>query len=167
MKLKLTFLTAALLCLPTAAQASEARLIGTFGDWAAYSRVDGAETICYVMTKPTTMAPQNVNHGDIYFMVANWKSGAATEQPSLMTGYNLQRNTPPAALVGNTKVPMFVSQNEAFIENNGDEQRLVNSMRGGSIMRVDARSERGTNVSYKFSLKGVTAALQRARATCS
>ena len=148
------------------AAASEPQLVGTFGDWAAYARSEGGDQICYVMAKPQSKAPTNVNHGDVYFMVANWRSGAATEQPSLMTGFSMQDTRPPAARVGRASFRMFSAQNEAFIESGDDERRLVRSMRAGSTMRVNAVSQRGTSVTYNFSLKGVTAALRKSRAAC-
>lgn len=161
------FMCAALMAMPVTAQAAGSRLIGKYGDWEAYTRANGGETICYVLAKPHTKLPKSVRHGDIYFMVANWKSGAASEQPSFMADFNLKSNRAPSARVGNTKVPMFVSQNEAFISNGNEEKRLVKSMRAGSVMRVDAVSKRGTNVSYRFSLSGVTAALKKAEASCN
>ncbi len=161
------FLITALMMLPMTADAAGSRLIGKYGDWEAYTRASGGETICYVLAKPFAKAPKSVRHGDIYFMVANWKSGAASEQPSLMADFELKANRPPTARVGNAKIPMFVSRNEAFISSGNDEKKLVNSMRAGSTMRVDAVSERGTTVYYDFSLKGVTAALQKAKTSCS
>lgn len=156
----------AALALPIAAEANEPRLQATFGDWQTYTRVEGGQRICYVLTKPKSKSPGNVNHGDVYFMVASWQSGAATEQPSLLAGYPLKTINPPTARVGNTRVPMYVSQNEAFVESDNDERRLVRSMRKGSTMRVEAVSQRGTATSYSFSLKGITAALGRAQDAC-
>ncbi|WP_371396523.1 invasion associated locus B family protein [Fretibacter rubidus] len=149
------------------AQASAPKLEGTFSDWATYSRVEGGDKICYVLAAPQKKAPSSVNHGDIYFMVSNWKSGQATEQPSLMTGYTLKDSSPPVAIVGASRTRMFVSANEAFIESASSERSLVNKMRAGANMRVQAVSSRGTSVSYEFSLKGVTAALKKAKSSCS
>ena len=167
MRLTAGFICAALLSVPALAQANEPRLVGTFGEWATYSRFEGSQRICYALAKPKSKRPSNVNHGDVYFMVANWKSGAALEQPSLLTGFNMKTNIPPTARVGKSRVPMYVSQNEAFVEENSDEKRLVRSMRAGSRMQVEAVSTRGTQVTYSFSLSGVTAALQKARTACS
>lgn len=148
------------------AHAKSAKLEGVFKNWSVYSKKDGSEQICYVLAKPSSKTPKTVDHGDIYFMVANWKSGAAKEQPSLLTGYPLKSTIPPAARVGSSKIPMFASQNEAFIESNADEKKLVKAMRKGANMRVDAVSARGTQTSYEFSLSGVTAALGKARTVC-
>lgn len=161
-----TLLTSALiLSLPMTAHATP-KLEGTYSDWSTYSRTEGGDKICYVLSKPKSKSPASVRHGDIYFMVANWKSGAATEQPSFLAGYPLKVNSPPAARIGSTRIPMYVSQNEAFVESSADETKLVRSMRAGSIMRLSAMSQRGTAVSYEFSLKGVTAALKKAKAVC-
>ncbi|PHR92963.1 MAG: hypothetical protein COA69_06495 [Robiginitomaculum sp.] len=152
--------------IPSMASAASAKLEGVFTDWSVYSKVDGRERICYALAKPNSKTPSTVNHGDVYFMVANWKSGAAKEQPSLLTGYPLKASIPPSARVGSSKVPMYAAQNEAFIESNTDEKKLVRAMRKGSHMRVDAVSTRGTQTSYEFSLRGVTAALRKAKAVC-
>lgn len=162
-------LTAALLAglSATPALANEPKLEGTFGDWAAYSRAEGGDKICYVISEPQKKVPSSVKHGDIFFMVSNWKSGQAKEQPSLMAGYPLRVKSPPTAIVGSARTRMYVSQNEAFIKDTSDERSLVKNMRAGANMRVSAMSSRGTAVSYDFSLKGVTAALKKAKASCS
>ena len=146
--------------------ATGAKLEGVFTDWSVSSREEAGDKICYVLAKPKSKTPSSVKHGDIYFMVANWRSGAASEQPSLMTGYTLKTEVPPSASVDRNKIPMFSADNEAFIENATDEKKLVRAMRKGARMRVDAMSTRGTQTSYEFSLNGVTAALSKAKSTC-
>ena len=151
----------------TAAPAlADAKAQGTFSDWTVYTRDTGGDRICYALSPASEKVPGSVSHGDVYFMVANWKSGAATEQPSFLAGYTLKPTTPPKARVGSTRIPMYASQNEAFVEAGSDESKLVRSMRKGSVMRVEAMSERGTATSYEFSLKGVTAALKKAKSLC-
>ncbi|HFB54923.1 MAG TPA: hypothetical protein ENJ46_03280 [Hellea balneolensis] len=148
------------------AQTAAAKLEGVYTDWSVHSKTQAGEKICFVLAKPSTKTPSTVEHGDIYFMVASWKKAKVKEQPSLMTGYALKSKIPPSARVGNTKIPMFSDQNEAFVENRSDEKKLVRSMRKGSTMRVDAVSARGTQTSYEFSLRGITAALSKARSVC-
>lgn len=161
-------LTATLLVGATAlpAHAAEPKLEGTYGDWAAYSRAQGGDKICYVISEPQKKIPSSVKHGDIFFMVSNWKSGQANEQPSLMAGYPLKVTSPPTTIVGSARTRMYVSQNEAFIKDTSNERQLVKKMRAGANMRVSAMSARGTAVSYDFSLKGVTAALKKAKSSC-
>ena len=164
-KLFLTF-TLAAMGLPSAAQAAEPKLEGTFSDWAVYSRAESGDKICYAIAEPSSKSPSSVNHGDIYFMVSNWRSGAAKEQPSFLAGFSLKANRAPEARVGSAKYKMFVAENESFIESSSDERSLVSKMRAGATMQVKAVSVRGTNVNYSFSLKGITAALRKAKSAC-
>ena len=152
--------------LPALAQ-SAPKLASAHGDWTVYTRGSGSERICYVLSEAQSKSPSNVNHGDIYFMVSSWQNGAATEQPSFLAGYILKPTRAPKAKVGSTSLNMFAADNEAFISETADERKLVSKMRAGSTMTVSAVSSRGTQTRYTFSLKGVTAALRKAKSACS
>ncbi len=145
---------------------ANAKSVGKFRDWTVHVKQVGGEKICYALSQPTSKVPSTVNHGDIYFMIASWKSGAAKDQPSLYAGYTIKTKTPPMARIGASKVVMFSDANEAFVEEKSEEQKLVRLMKKGSTMRVDAVSARGTRTSYEFSLRGVTAAIKKANALC-
>lgn len=146
---------------------SKPKLEGTYTDWTVYSRGQGRNKTCYALSKPKVQSPKSVNHGEVYFMVSNWKSGAAIEQPSFFAGYSLKASRAPEARVGSSKYTMYASANEAFIESSSRERALVSKMRAGATMTLKAVSSRGTNVSYQFSLKGITAALKRVKSACS
>ena len=156
--------TASFLTLPAAAQSPEA--LATYSDWTVFTKDSNGDKICFAATEAKSKEPTNVNHGDVFFLVASWKSGAAINQPSLMTGYNLKTSPEPKLRVGSDSWEMYSSENEAFIESNSDERRLVDAMRRGSSMRVSAMSERGTSTSYTISLSGITAALRRVEEAC-
>lgn len=150
-----------------AAANTQPTLKAKHGDWAVYTRGSGADTVCYALSEAQTKAPTNVNHGDVYFIVSNWKNGAATEQPSFLAGYGLKTTRAPKARVGSTSLTMYAADQEAFIEATSDERALVSKMRAGATMDVSAVSQRGTQTNYQFSLKGVTAALRDAKAACT
>lgn len=152
--------------LPHSAQANAPSVEGQHGDWMVYSRGGGDAKMCYAVSRATTQSPPNVKHGDIFFLVSNWANGDAFEQPSLMTGFPLKPARAPKARVGSTSISMYGAQNEAFIAETADERRLVSRMRKGANMTVEAVSVRGTEVSYNFSLKGITAALRQTKALC-
>ncbi len=146
---------------------AQPKLEGIYTDWKVYSRGQGQSKICYALAEPETKSPRSVNHGDVYFLVSNWRSGAAKEQPSFLAGYSLKNTRAPEARIGSAKYTMYASANEAFIESGSSERALVGKMRAGATMTVKAVSSRGTKVSYQFSLKGITAALKRAKANCA
>ncbi len=148
------------------ARAAAPKLHQTVKDWAVFTTKSGGDTLCYVRSFAQDKAPKNVDHGDVIFFVSSWKSGSAKHQPSLMTGYTLKATPPPKARVGSTRITMYADGKEAFIEEAADERKLVSAMRKGSLLRVEARSARGTATTYEFSLSGITAALQKADALC-
>ena len=166
MTLTLTTLAAIVSTMSSTAVLQEPQPVATYRDWLVYKVETGADTICYAVTEPTDRDPANVDHGDVYFAVATWKSGKATQQPSLLAGYPLRDRPSPLVRVGSDRWNMFTAGDEAFVESNGDESRLVSAMRRGADMRVSAMSERGTNTEYTFSLYGITNALERAEREC-
>ena len=121
----LAALALALACASGAASAQQPQAVAAFRDWSVFVREVDGDRICFAATEAKEKTPSSVNHGDIFFLVATWKSGAASNQPSLRTGYNLREAPPPALRIDNEKWDMYVSDNEAFIESARDEQRLI------------------------------------------
>lgn len=148
------------------ALAAEPKTVATYRDWSVFVREVDGDRVCFAASEAKDKSPKSVNHGDIFFLVATWKSGAAKNQPSLMTGYNLKDAPAPTLRIGSDKWDMYVSENEAFIESAREEQRLIDAMRRGAEMRVSAVSSRGTATSYVISLQGVSAALDRMSEAC-
>ena len=159
--LSLTSLTPAL-----AQDASEPEFQGAHRDWRVFTRGEGEAKVCYALSRPQEALPSNVDHGDLFFLVASWASGAADNQPSFLAGYPLRPDSPPRVRVGSDRFQMFVSEQEGFLEETGEESQLVRAMRRGSDMRVEATSNRGTATAYTFSLLGVTAALEQVDDLC-
>jgi len=151
---------------PVAAFAQTPQSVATFKDWSVFVRESGGEKICFAATEASDKSPKSVNHGDVFFLVSSWASGAASEQPSLMTGYSINLKPEPTLRIGSDKWEMYSSENEAFIESASEEDRLLRAMRRGADMRVSAVSQRGTATSYVISLRGITAALDRVKKEC-
>jgi invasion protein IalB len=157
-----------LFCALTAASSAgaEPQALATFKSWSVFVHDTGNDRVCFAAAEASDKSPKTVNHGDIFFLVATWKSGAASNQPSFRVGYNLQEAPAPVIRIGAEKWDMYVSENEAFIESAAAEQGLISAMRKGADMTISAMSSRGTATSYVVSLSGVSAALDRARDAC-
>lgn len=148
------------------AAAADPQTVALFKDWTVMVQETGNDKICFAVAEAKDMAPKSVNHGEIFFMIATWKSGVASGQPSFRAGYNLKDAPPPVIRIGSQKWDMYVSDNEAFVESASAEQAILAAMRQGADMRVSATSGRGTATNYVFSLSGVSAALDRAKEAC-
>ncbi|OFW98501.1 MAG: hypothetical protein A3E78_04520 [Alphaproteobacteria bacterium RIFCSPHIGHO2_12_FULL_63_12] len=146
--------------------AAEPQALATYKSWSVFVHDTGTDRVCFAAAEAADKSPKTVNHGDIFFLVATWKSGAAANQPSFRVGYNLQTAPAPTIRIGSEKWDMYVSDNEAFIESAAAEQSLINAMRKGADMKIGAMSSRGTATSYVISLAGISAALDRAKEAC-
>ena len=150
---------------PAAAQ-GEPQFVAEYRDWRVYTRDVDGDRICFALSRPEESSPRNVDHGEVYFLVSSWRSGAASDQPSVLVGYDLRPESPPEVRVGSSRYDMFSDGREGFMDDLDDEGGLIRAMRRGSAMRVTATSARGTATAYRFSLLGVSAALDRVSQLC-
>ncbi len=155
---------AAVIILPAAAQA-DVKAQGRYKDWTVYTEGSGRDTICYAAVTAGDKAPKNGDHGEVTFYVASWKSGSAANQPSLKVGYDLRADIVPEVVIGKERFRMYVSGREAFVPDDR-ERALVDALKKGSELRVEAASKKEARTAYHFSLKGSSDAIDKARALC-
>lgn len=154
---------AVVLCASPAAFA--ATNLGTFDFWTAWSDTDGGGKICYVSSTPQTTEPSNVNRGAIHFIVTIRPTNR--NEVATIVGYPIHESNANAAVsVDGRSYPMVTQGESGWLASIEDEPGFVGSMRAGSNMVVRATSQRGTNTVDTYSLRGVTAALNKANEEC-
>lgn len=142
------------------AQAQTPQRIGQFKDWGAISYQASNGKVCYAVSVPTSKQPSNVNHGDNFFVVTQRGGSNVTYEPQFIAGYTLRESSKVTVTVDGTQFSFFSKENTAWTENAAQDPQIVAAMKAGSRMTVQAVSRRGTNVTYEYSLSGVTAALE-------
>ncbi|GGB38340.1 hypothetical protein GCM10011316_07980 [Roseibium aquae] len=150
-----------------AAFAQSPTLLKQHNDWAAYALTGGSGKVCYALTKPTEMLPGDRNHGDVFFFVTTRPAEGVQGEPSLLVGYPFRDNSSVTATVDGTNFTMFTNNDGAWVDNAATEAQLVAAMKAGREMRVNGESSRGTKTTYRFSLSGVTAAINTAQQACN
>ncbi len=151
----------ALFALTAAAWAQSPTRIQQFDAWGAYSYDSAGGKVCYVLSVPISSAPTNVDHGDIFFLISQRPGQNVSYEPNALMGYPLQVLSKITVNIDGRNFTMFSRGNSGWVENAAQEPQLVAAMKAGSTMSVKAVSRRGTNTSYSYSLKGVTAALSK------
>jgi invasion protein IalB len=157
-----TFASLALVTTAMPAFSQTATQTGQHNAWATYSYQSESGPVCYISSVPTAFnpPPSEVNHGEIFFIVSNKPSDNAPLEPSFRAaGYEFQGGSNVRVRIGDRNFSMFTQGGWAWVENAAEEPQLVEAMKAGSDMQVSARSSRPRDVSYTFSLRGVTAAL--------
>lgn len=154
---------AAVFCASPAAFA--ATNLGTFDFWTAWTDTDGGSKICYVSSTPQTMEPTNVNRGAIHFIVTIRPTNR--NEVATIVGYPIhETNANASAAVDGRSYPMVAQGESAWLASIEDESGFVGAMRAGATLVVRATSTRGTNTVDTYSLRGITAALNKAGAEC-
>jgi hypothetical protein len=144
---------------------AQSKAIGRFNDWRVYTQGEGRQMICFATVEASDKAPKSTEHGEVVFYVTAWKSGAASNQPSLRVGYDLRSDIAPAAVIGRERFAMYAAGSEAFVKDNRDSA-LVEALKKGSELRVEAASVKDARTAYHFSLKGSREAIDKARSLC-
>jgi invasion protein IalB len=143
------------------AQAPSPTRIEQFKAWGAYSYKSGKNTVCYVLSVPTTKEPASVNHGDIFFIVSQRPGQNISYEPQAMMGYPLKVGSKVTVKIDAKSFTMFTKDSAAWVENAAEEPALVAAMKSGKTMSVAAVSGRGTPTSYTYSLQGISDAFKR------
>lgn len=147
------------------AQTADPKTLGVFKAWNTFTVPVDGQTTCYALTDPEDSLPKNVRHGDVVFMVTNWPG--EKNVPSFITGYKFKDGSTVTAEIGSTKWDLFTTNNSAWLREQGDEAALIKAMKSGNTLRVKGTSDRGTATEYRFSLSGVTAAINSINKSCS
>ena len=138
---------------------AQATAVGQHRDWGTYSYQSENGKVCYAMSVPKQKQPASLDHGDIFFFVSQKPGQNVAYEPQFITAYDLQEGSKVTVTVGGRSFSMFTQGKSAWVENAAEEPQLIAAMRAGSDMRISAKSGRGNDTNYTFSLLGLTAAL--------
>ena len=129
---------------------AQSKAIGRYNDWRVYTEGEGRNMVCFAAVEASDMAP---------------KAAEATSQPSLRVGYTLRKDLAPAAIIGRDRFPMYAAGQEAFFPDDR-EKPLLDALKKGKELRVEAASVKDARTAYHFSLKGSRDAIDKAKALC-
>jgi len=156
---------------PAAGPTAQATLLGQFGDWGAYTASPGGAKVCFALAKPVSSVDEPPNRrtaaNPVYMFISTRPSENVKEEVSmLVTGYALKGNTEATVAVGTTNFAMYTQNDGAWVKNAAEETQLVDAMRKGQDVVIKAVTAKGTKTTDKFSLKGISQALDRVAQEC-
>ncbi len=137
-----------------------------YRDWSVYRHPVGNDVICFAASAPKDMIPKDVKRLEVLFYVTRWKSNPSKAQVSMLIGYPFKVGSKPEVQIKSQKFKFFVKGDKAWVREEGDEVLLLKSMRRGSLMKVTGVSAQGILTTDKYSLSGITKALNRIKRLC-
>lgn len=143
-------------------------LLQQYGDWGVYTGVNGGNKVCFALSQPTSAEtdPPNRPRGQIYLFVSTRPADNVRDEVSVIIGYPHRSNEDAAATIGSAKFVLQTQGENAWLKNPSEEPQMVDAMRRGSDMTITGVSSRGTTTTDRYSLSGISAALDRVRQEC-
>jgi hypothetical protein len=148
------------------AQPAPPSQLGVFGDWEAYKGTDARGTVCYVISAPKTKEPAAAKRGQIHFLISTWPGATVANEPSIMIGYPFKDGSTATVELGADSFEFFTKDDGAWLDTGPNEGRLVAAMRAQGELTVKGMSRRGTLTTDTYSLKGISAALDKLAEGC-
>jgi len=144
----------ALVLTPMEAHATEPRLIGTFGDWSAYTFMEGANKVCYMAARPKKSEGAYSQRGNIHALITHRPGEGTRNVFSYIAGYAYKPDSEVTISAAGQTFKLFTQDETAWASDAESDNRLVDSIRKGSSMVVKGVSQRGTKTTDTFGLKG-------------
>lgn len=139
------------------AQAQEAKLVGTYGDWKAYTRGNGKDRFCYMVSTPQE-ATLRSRRGEIFFLVWHRPGNEEWDVVQVDIGYTFKDESEVEVRIGGTDWVLFTKGGNAWTYRPEDDAEIVKSIRQGARMTVKGTSNRNNPTIDAYSLKGTSAA---------
>jgi invasion protein IalB len=143
-------------------------LLGQYGDWGAYAATTGGGKVCYALASPssTRTNPANRPRDQVYLFISTRPGENVHNEVSAIMGYQLKPESDVNVEIGNNKFVMYTKADGAWLSNAAEEARMVETMRKGSEIVITGTSARGTQSTDRYSLKGLSQALDRTAKEC-
>jgi invasion protein IalB len=153
---------------PAAAQApgGSPSLVGQFGDWGVYVNDSQKNKVCFALSQPRERLPANLNRDPGYIFISTRPADNVRNEFSVLVGFPLKEDVDPAVQVGTDTFALYARQSGAWIRNVAEEARLIESMRKGRDLEMKSTSARGNANTDRYSLSGISQALDRVAQEC-
>ena len=139
---------------PSHAQASEPRLLSTFGDWQVYTFTENGSKVCYMASQPKKAQGNYTKRGEIFALVTNRPAEGTRDVFSYITGYPYLEGSEVTVTISGREFKLFTQDDTAWTPDAETDSSLSQSIRKGSKMIVKGKSKRGTLTTDTFSLSG-------------
>lgn len=144
----------AFVAIATPSQASEPKLIGTYGAWSAYSFMENGNKVCYMASEPGSAEGNYTTRGKIYALITHRPAENTRNVFSYITGYPYKAGSEASVSVNGKTFNLFTQDDTAWAPDAAADNALTEAIRAGSKMVVKGTSSRGTATTDTFSLSG-------------
>ncbi len=147
---------------------TDPEILGTFGDWTAYTYHDEMGQICYISSQPTKSVGKYTKRDDVFLTITHRPQEKAFNVVNVVAGYTYPKGFKPTFSIDAKKAVALVSHEDtAWAKDAKTDAALVNQMKSGSVGSLKGKSKRGTVTTDTFSFKGFSKAYRAISEACN
>jgi invasion protein IalB len=138
-----------------------------FGDWSLTTSGSGPSKSCYVASEVKDAAVGVSDRSMSVLYISAWPKDGIKSEVSIKLGFAAKADVGAKATVGKDSFALFISDEHAFVADPTVELKLVDAMKKGAKLVVEATANAdGSVVKDSYSLSGLSGALAALTAAC-
>ena len=149
------------------ANAEELKSIGKFKDWESFVLTQDGNKICFAQSIPVVRAPKKLKREPSRLFISFRPAENIKNEVSVTNGYEFKLKAPVIAKSGKKSYDLFSKGRFAWVVDNGDEQRLIVTMKKASRLMIIGNTEKDDETTDHYSMMGFTKAYNAAKKNCS
>ena len=159
-------LVLALIAASAPARAQTVSKITSIGGWALYADGETKHAFCFITSEPKSSAPPGASRDAPRLYISSWPKDGVKTEISFRMGFPVKKDTEATAKIDAATFKLFGSGDRVYVQDGGQELKLVEAMRKGVSLSIEATSERGTVVTDTYGLAGLGQALENLQKVC-
>ena len=141
--------------------------LGKFKDWQSFVMVKEGVKTCFAQSIPVVKAPKKLKRDPSRLFISFRPAEDIKNEVSVTNGYEFKLKAPVSAKSGKKKYDLFSKGRFAWVVDDGDEIKLISTMKKASRLMIVGNSEKGTETTDHYSMMGFTKAYNAAKKNCS
>lgn len=166
MKRIFVVLTGLLFLSHAALAAEDPKLLGTFGDWNAYTFMDGGGKVCFMSAKPSAQKGKFKKRDAVLLFITHWSADKTKDVVTVSAGYAYRPGSEATVSVDGKTFRMTTDNETAWSKDPASDGALAAAIRKGAALTVDGVSKRGTKTTDTYALKGSAEAYEAISKAC-
>ena len=168
MSIKKTLLIILIACISNVLNADEnLKSLGKFKDWESFILAQDGIKVCFAQSIPVVRAPKKLKRDPSRLFVSFRPTENIKNEVSVTNGYEFKLKAPVAAKSGKKTYDLFSKGRFAWVVENGDEIKLISTMKKASRLMIIGNSAKGEQTTDHYSMMGFTKAYKAAKKSCS
>ena len=141
--------------------------IGKFKDWESFILSQEGNKVCFAQSTPVVRAPKKLKREPSRLFVSFRPAQNIKNEVSVTNGYDFKLKAPVTAKSGKKKYDLFSKGRFAWVVDNGDEKKLIITMKKASRLMIIGNTEKGDQTTDHYSMMGFTKAYNTAKKNCT